>query len=241
MSLFSKTRQPLPPNAEPAYHPIWSNFGFLFLTNFKLIPFFLPSMILLGFFLVFGGLLFLVGALLLLIPAGPAVTAMYDVGYQLVRELPKYESRTFWQSYRSNFRQGAVNMAVMLPVIMLLMLLMLTEAEKPLWVTLCLMLGNVILTAFSALSFSQIALVELPLGKIWKNAVLMIPLTRWRAIAAALAQIAFLAVLYQWVSVAFLMYLFAGPALLLAWSAHILWPSLEELLISGGEESPEAE
>lgn len=234
MSLFSKQKskqkvRPLP-NAEPPYHPIWSNFGFLFTTNFKLIPFFLPSMVSMGLFLVSGGALFFYAALLLLLPAGPAVCAMFDVSYQLCRELPQYEHKTFFRSYRANFRQGVATMAVMLPVIVLLTLLLLAQ-NKPIWVMVCLILGSVILMAFAVLAFSQVALVPLPLRKIWKNALLLIPLTHWRCLLIAVVYLLFLAVLYQWMEVTFLMFLFLGPALLNTWSANLLWPVLEDMLV----------
>lgn len=230
MSNSRLTNSPVPPER---YHPVWSNFEAIFLNNFKLIPFFLPSIVSFGLFLGYGGLLFFAGALVLLIPAGPAVCAMYDVSYQFARELPGYERRGFFKSYRMNFRQGAATMAVMTPVIALLLMLLLTEAEKPLWVTLCLILGGLMLMAFGILAFSQVALVALPVGQIWKNALLLIPLTHWRCLVPAAMHLVFLAVLYQWMAVAFLLYLFLGPAMLIAFSAHLLWPRLEQVLLDG--------
>jgi len=203
----------------------------LLLTNFKLIPFFVPSMVCLGMLLMFGGMIFLVAGLLLLIPAGPALCAMYDISFQLVREVNGYERRTFFQSYRFNFRQGAATMAIMLPVIASLLMLMLLQTDKPLWVTSCLILGGIILMMFSVLSFSQIALVDLPLKSIWKNALLLIPLTHWRCFLGAVLHLLFLMALYQWIAVTILLFLFAGPAVLICWTAKTLWPGLESLLV----------
>lgn len=234
MSLFSKQNSPPPPpNGTEEYHPLWSNFELLFLTNFKLIPFFMPSIVAMGLFLAFGGGLFLLAALVLLLPAGPAVCAMYDLSYQLCREVPKHERRGFFASYRLNLKQGIGTMAVQLPVILLLLMLLLIQGEKPLWVTLCLILGSLMVMAFSVLAFSQAALVELPLGRIWANALYLIPLTHWRSLIPAAVHLLYLAVLYQWMGWAFLMYLFLGPAMLIAWSANILWPALESILIRG--------
>lgn len=230
MPLFSKRGPEPPPDAEPPYHAVWSNLGLLFLTNFKLIPFFVPSLICLYLLLLLGGMIFLVGGLLLLLPAGPAITAMYDVSYQLARKVGKHKRRSFLQSYRSNFRQGVVTMAVQLPFIGYLLLLLLMP-EKPPWVTLCLLLGGVALMAFSILAFSQVALVELPLGSLWKNALLLIPLTHWRVLAGAAAHLLYLAALYQWVAATFLFFLFLGPAMLICWTAKTLWPGLEPLLV----------
>lgn len=229
MSLFRKSNPQLP--GEPNYHPVWSNFYDLFLTNFKLIPFFLPSLICLFLFLFLGGLVFLLAGLLFLLPAAPAIAAMYDLGYQLTREVDKHERRTFFQSYKLNCRQSMATMAVQLPFIGMLILVMLTSAERPVWITLCVMLGCILLMTFGALAFSQIALVDLPLGKLWQNAILLIPLCSWRGILVAVVQLVFIALLYQYIAVTFLLYLFAGPAVLIVWSSKTLWPKLEELLL----------
>lgn len=231
MSLFSKRNTPLPPNAEPPYHPVWSNFMELFLANFKLVPFFLPSIVLLVSFMITGALLYLVAGLLLLIPAAPAVTAMYDHGYQLTREILKHDRRSFFQSYRLNFKQSAATMAVQLPLWAMLLIILIAGTERPAIITLCVILGCVMLMAFSVLSFSQIALVNLPLTKIWKNAVMLIPLCPLQALGMALVQLLFIAMLYQYFAVTFLLFLFAGPTLMIVWTCKILWPKLEELLL----------
>jgi len=108
---------------------------------------------------------------------------------------------------------------------------MLLQTDKPLWVTSCLILGGIILMMFSVLSFSQIALVDLPLKSIWKNALLLIPLTHWRCFLGAVLHLLFLMALYQWIAVTILLFLFAGPAVLICWTAKTLWPGLESLLV----------
>lgn len=233
--MFTKNRRAVPPNAEPPYHPIWSNFGFLLTTNFKLIIFFIPSLICLYTFLIVGGLVFLAAALVLLLPSGPAVCAMYDIGYQLARQVEKHERRSFFRSYRMNLGQGVATMAVQIPFIAVLLLVLLTGTERPVWVTLCLILGAVMLMMFGALAFSQVALIPLSLGKIWKNAVMLIPLCGWRGLVAAVVQLAYIAVLYQWAGVGVIFFVFVGPALLIVWSATLLWPKLEEILLDSGE------
>lgn len=230
MSLFRKP-QPLPPDAELPYHPIRNNFMELFLANFKLVPFFLPSIVLLLSFLITGALLYLVLGLVLLIPAAPAVTAMYDLGYQLTREISKYNRRGFLKSYCLNFKQSAATMAVQLPLWAMLLIVLIAGTERPAVITLCVLLGCLMLMAFSILSFSQIALVRLPLVKIWKNAVMLIPLCPLQVLGTALVQLLFLAALYYYIAVTFLLYLFAVPVLMIVWTAKTLWPKLEELLL----------
>lgn len=230
MSLFPN-RTSLPPDAEPPYHPVWSNFMELFLANFKLVPFFLPSIVLLISFLITGALLYLAAGLLLLVPAAPAVTAMYDYGYQLTREIPKHERRGFFKSYRLNFKQSAATMAVLLPVWAMMLIILIAGTERPALITLCVLLGCLMLMAFSVLSFSQIALVDLPLTKIWKNAIMLIPLCPLQSLGTALLQLLFLAALYQYIAVTLLFYLFAVPTMLIVWTCSTLWPKLEALLL----------
>lgn len=231
MSLFRKP-QPLPPDAELPYGPIRSNFMELFLSNFLLVPCFLPSIILLLSFLITGALLYLGAGLLLLIPAAPMVTAMYDYGYQLTREIPKHERRKLLRSYCMNFKQSALTMALLLPLWAMLLLTLISGTERPAFVTLCVVLGCLMLMAFSILAFSQIALVNLPLGKIWKNAVMLIPLCPAQILGTALVQLLFLYLFYEFIAVTFLLYLFGVPALMIVWTAKTLWPKLEKLLLS---------
>lgn len=237
MSLFRKSKSKPNPQmvGELPYHPVWSNFMELIVTNFKLIPFLLPSLILLLCFLFFGGLVFLAGALLLLLPAAPALVAMYDVGYQLTREVDKHDRRKFLESYRLNFKQSVSAMAVQLPFIAMMVIISFAAVERPIWVNLCVILGSVLLMAFGVLSFSQIALVDLPLKKILKNALFLIPMTTWRGITAGVAQLLFIILLYQYIAVTIILFLFAGPAVLIVWSCKILWPGLEATLLDTTE------
>ena len=98
-----------------------------------------------------------------------------------------------------------------------------------------LFLGAYVLMQFSILAFSQVALVDLKLTQIWKNAIFMIPLSGKKGILVTLVHLLFIAVLYKWISVTFLGFLILGPALLVTWSARELFPRLRELLVRGGE------
>ena len=95
----------------------------------------------------------------------------------------------------------------------------------------CLILGLLALLEFAILAFSQVALVNLPLKKIWKNALFLIPVMGWRGLGVAALHLLFLAALYQWISVMFLLFLFLGPATLVAWTSWKLFPKLEEALL----------
>ena len=219
-----------PPAPDKPEHPVWSHLMDLFLLNFSYILLFFPSLMWLYLLLAAGGWLAFAGFLVFLIPAGPAVAAMFDMGYQYARDIPKFEQRGFWTSYKANFRQGCATMAVLLLPLTALLLPMFIQGERPWFVVVCLILGLLALLEFAILAFSQVALVDLK--KIWKNAIFLIPLMGWRGLAAAALHLLFLAALYQWVAVTFLAFLFLVPATLVAWTAYSLWPRLEELLLA---------
>lgn len=218
------------PDRDPVYHPIWNNLIPLVFTNLSFILFFLPTLICLYLFLMTGGLIFLAGGLLLLIPAGPAVAALYDNGYQIVREIPKPARRGFFASYRANFAQGCGAMAVLLPLLALLVFPLVAQ-EKPVWVTVCLLLSLYLTILFAALAFSQIALVALPLKQILKNSLLLPVGMGWRGLLVPAAQLLFFALVYRYIAWGFLFLLILGPAVLLTWSCKLLWPKLKALLL----------
>ena len=213
-----------------AYHAVWSNYTGFFVTNFKFILFLLPTLVFSFCFLLFGGLIFVLLAFVGLIFAAPAVTAMYDYAYQRVQKIPEEDGRQFFSCYKEHFIRSALTMAIQLPFLSMLVLAMLTQAQTPMWVTMCIGLAAVMLMAFSILAFSQIALTDLTLPEIWKNAVVFIPLTGWRTVAAALGQIICLAMFLPLTMVMLTLFILSGPAVLLGLTANLLFPSLNVLL-----------
>ena len=225
MSFFSK----LNPANRP-YHPVTSNFSVIFATNFRLIGFFLPSLLSFLAFLYLGGLVFLLAAALLLLPAGPAVAAAYDIGYQLCMHGDGTVPRSFMRSYKMNFKQGVAAMAVLLPFLSMLVMILIIQAERPLWLDLCVLLSGMVLMAFSIFTFSHIALIEMPFGRILKNALVLVPLATWRSALTAAVQTGFVVLLFPLLAVMILLFIFAGPALLIVWSCHLLWPVMEQVI-----------
>lgn len=219
---------------EPCFGPIRSNLFRLFIDNFKMVLFFLPAVFTLYFGLALGHFGVLLLAVALLIPAGPAVAAMYDVCYQIVRQVPKHEMRPFFASYRANLRQGMATMALLVPFLGALLLSLLVTAQRPVWVIVSLLLGGWLLLCFAVYAFSQVALVALPLTSIWKNAVYLIVLGGWKGALVGAAHLAALAVLYRYMVWASFLFVFLGPALLAAWSAKLLFPRLREVLLREG-------
>lgn len=217
--------------AEPRRGPIRANLFRLFMDNFKLVLFFLPSIFMLYMGLAMGHFGVLLLAVALLIPAGPAVAAMYDVCYQVAREVPSYEMRRLFTSYRANLRQGMATMALMTPFLGAMLLSLLVTAQRPAWVIASLALGGWLLMCFAVYAFSQIALVALPLRDIWKNALYLIILGGWKGALVGVVHLVALAVLYRYMVWASFLFVFLGPALLMAWSARLLFPRLQEVLL----------
>lgn len=228
----ARKQQPLP---EPARGPLAGNYHRLLMDNFKFILFFIPAFICFYIGLAAGMFPVLLLGLVMLIPAGPAVAAMYDEGYQIARRVDKHECRTFLESYRANWKQGAATMALLVPPLAALLLCLLATAQRPVWVMVCLAVSSYSLISFAIYAFSQIALVNLSLNQIWKNAVILVCLCGWRGLLVAVVQMAALVVLYEYIAYAFAAFLFLGPALLVTWSATQLFPRLETLLVHAAD------
>ena len=206
------------------------NLPHLFMENFKLLGFFLPSILCLLAFLLLGGLVFLLAALLLLLPAAPALAAMYDICYQMLLGIPDEERCRFMESYRLNARQGIASLAVTLPLMVLPLFVLAVPNQLPMPVVLSVLVGCLLAQTFSVLTFSQIVLTDKPLKEIWKTALMIIPLTGWRGIAAAMLQLVFLAATVQYLPIMFFVAALGGSALLMVFSCKILWPVMERLL-----------
>ena len=213
-----------------AYHAVWSNYTGFFVTNFKFILFLLPTLVFIFCFLLFGGLIFVLLAFVGLIIAAPAFTAMYEYAYRRIQKISEEDDRSFFASYRAHFSRSALTMAVQLPFLSMLALALLTQAQAPMWIVMCIGLAAVMLMAFSILAFSQIALTDLTLPEIWKNAVVFIPLTGWRTVVAALGQFICLAMFLPLTMVMLTLFILSGPAVLLGLTANLLFPSLNVLL-----------
>lgn len=226
-----KTPQPERPRG-----PLAGNYYRLLMDNFKFILFFIPFMVCFYIGLAAGMFSILLLGLILLIPAGPAIAAMYDEGFQIARRVEKHECRSYFESYRSNWKQGIATMALLVPLLSVLLLSFLVTAERPVWVIVCLVLGSYLLISFTIYSFAQIALVALPLRQIWKNSLILIFVCGWRGVLVAAVQMAALALLYKFIAYAFAAVLFLGPALLITWSAIQLFPKLEAILVSSTDE-----
>lgn len=221
-----KAQQP-----DKARGPLSGNYYRLLLDNFKFILFFVPFLIAFYIGLAAGVFPVLFLGLVLLIPTGPAVAAMYDEGFQIARGVDRHECRGFFESCRLNWKQGCATMALMVPFLAVLLLSFLVTAQRPAWVIVCLVIGCYLLCSFAIYSFSQIALVALPLRKIWKNALIVMFACGWRGVLVTVAQMAALVFLYKFIAYAFAAVLFLGPALLIAWSAIQLFPKLKAALV----------
>lgn len=221
-----KTAQPERPRGR-----LSGNYDRLLIDNFKLQLCFLPFLICFYIGLAAGMYSVMLIGLVLLIPAGPAVAAMYDEGFQIARRIEKRNRRGFFESWHLNWKQGCATMALLVPLLAVVLLLLLVAVERPMWVMVCTVLGSYLLASFAINSFAQIALVPLPVLQIWKNSIILIFLCGWRGLLATVMQLAALAVLYEYIAYASIALVFLGPALLITWSAMLLFPRLEMILV----------
>ncbi len=227
-----------PDGPAPEPGPIRANLYSLLLDNLKFVVTFLPAAVGLHLFLAVGGVLILTAAMALLCLAGPACAAMFETGFAIARGVSARERRGFFASYAANFRQGATTMGlialVLLPYILCMVAAAQREGGAPLWLPGCLILEGVALLAFAINAFSQIALVDLPLGKIWKNALLLIPGLGLKGVGAALLSGLGLAAVYQWLPYSVPAVLVLLPALGVTLICLYLRGDLERTLVDQG-------
>ncbi len=225
------------PQKESKFHPVIANWFSLFLDNFGLILTLAPALVLLYLYLMVGSAFFLLGMTVALLLAGPAFTAIFCHGYEIARRV--YQRKGFVAAYVSSIWQSVATMFLVGLAITqwILCSTVLTDSEAgmPIFIGICLFVEGYLIVSFAILSFSQIALVDLPLGKLWKNSLFLIPLTGKKGILVTLITMAFFAVVYTWISYLFLLVLFLGPTLLAAWIAYTLWPTLEKILVEEQE------
>ncbi|MBE5776425.1 MAG: DUF624 domain-containing protein [Clostridiales bacterium] len=212
----------------------------MFLDNLKLLVTLLPFLFLFTAYMITGVLIFFVGAMLLLSLAGPAVSAQFDFAYTVARDDPASTGRTFLQSYRLNFKQGTLFMLLVslmiTPTLLTMIYVAPTESATPM-MTATLMLISLLVIWFAHLGFSQIALLDMPLGKIIKNAVFLIPISKWKGLLVALLSVLYLIVLYSYMERAVLTLAVYIPTLLIVFAARLFWPLFEELIIVPDEET----
>lgn len=211
----------------------------MFLDNLKLLFTLLPFLFLLNMFMITGVLIIFIGAMLSLALAGPAICAQFDFAYTVARDDPASTGRTFLQSYKLNFKQGTLFMllvALMItPTLLTMIYVAPTENATPM-MTATLMLISLLVIWFAHLGFSQIALLSMPLGKIIKNAIFLIPISKWKGLLVAVMTVLYLVVLYNFIERAVLTLAVYIPTLLIVFAAKQFWPLFEELIIVPDEE-----
>ena len=211
----------------------------MFLDNLKLLLTLLPFFTLFYMYMVTGVMLFFIGSMVLLGLAGPAICAQYDFAYTVARDDPASTGRTFFESYKVNFKQGVLFMLLIslmiTPTLLTMIYVAPTEAATPM-MTCTLMLITVLIVWFGHLGFSQIALLDMPMGKIIKNAIFLIPLSKWKGLIVALMTVFYFIILYSFLERAVLTLVVYIPTLLIVVAARLFWPLFRELIILPDEE-----
>ncbi|MBR6526064.1 MAG: DUF624 domain-containing protein [Clostridia bacterium] len=214
----------------------------MFLDNVKLFVSLIPFLYFFTLFMITGVIAFLFGAMVLLCLAGPAFVAQFDFAYTVARDDPASTGRTFFQSYRLNFKQGTLFMllvSLMITPTLCAMLFAAPAANSPM-MSASLLLISLLIVWFAVFGFSQIALTDMKLGRIIKNAVFLIPLSKWKGLLVSAMCVLYLVILYGFLERAVLTLIVYIPTLLIVFAAKQLWPMLSQLLIQPDENEEEA-
>ncbi len=216
------------------------DFSALMLINILLIVCALPCIACLGTFYLGcesgqPTVLPLVLNLLAAIPFGPAVAAMYRLTMQMARDVPFFTFHEFKKAYKQDFKQGAVSMvilAALFDAILFNIYLLGTVESYPQFTLIMLMFSIVMWFALLNAIYQQIAMLELTMGNIWRNAVLMIVVSGWRGwIVVLIDTVLFIAGLLYGLFVLPL-FLFGFFGFTTMTTNLIFWPRFEQLFIT---------
>ena len=172
----------------------------------------------------------LVAAVLL----GPALAALHRLTLQMCRDEPFFTWHEFKKAFRQDFKQGAIAMVILAFLADLIMLnfYLLTVMEGyPPFVVVMLFLSVYIWFSLMNTVFQQIALMELPLHTIFKNAVLMVLVSGWRGVLTVVIDIVVVLLLMTYSYAAAPLVVFGFFAWLVMTTDLIFWPRFRQLFI----------
>lgn len=206
--------------------------GDLFRANLLCTLGFLPALILI-FLGILGRtvLLAAAGGILGGILLGPCYAGLHDTILRALRDEPGYWWHIYKKSFRRNWRQSLIPGAILgfLLASQLFVAYFLIAGGQPDVISAALICMNVLLTAmiFPYL-FSQLVLIDLPLGTLVKNSLLLALSFAPRSIAAALIQIIYWIVIISFLPYTALWVVLFGFALVELIVLMIIYPALDK-------------
>lgn len=174
------------------------------------------------------------------VTAGPACAALSRICCLLASEQPFiYPLREFWDTFRNSFRQGFASGALgigYLVAVSYCFWLLDQQGNTSLLLRLILLLALLAFSMCMMYVFAQIAMLKLPLKKIFDNAVRLMLVRLKESVAALLLGSAVVLVPLYFMPVTLLLYLallFSASALV---SCSLIWPGIGMYLVKEEDE-----
>ncbi len=162
----------------------------LFWSNLLTFAFLLPCLVAAFFLINLWDWLSIAAVWLFYSLAGPAVTALHFICIQIARGRPVWIKEDYWSCFKNEWKKAILLSAVVgglwLGYIVWIRWIILANGGVELFAMLLFVCGGFLLAGFSALSYQQLAMVELPFANVLKNAVLLIFAGKIRSFAAVM-------------------------------------------------------
>lgn len=215
------------------------DFSALFLCNLLLAVCALPSITSVMFFYASCSvgqpwMLTLLANLVFAVPLGPALAATHRLTLQMCRDEPFFTWHEFKKAYKQDFKQGAIAMVLMAflgDAILLNLFLMVSMESYALFAIVMLLFCIFIWFSLLNTLFQQIALLELPLGTIIKNSVVLILVGGWRLTVCILIDIGVVVAMLHFAYVAGPLALFGLFSIVVMTTDLIFWPRFRLVFI----------
>lgn len=173
---------------------------------------------------------FLIFAWLLAIPASPALCAQVSVTTQMLRDIPGFIWRDYKRAYKSCFKQGSIFFAIWFPLAAILSYAIyngiFSETGANLLLLCCFIIALITLVSVLIFTVSQIAMLRLPLGTMFKNSLILTIGRAGRALIGILLLLLTAAVIILFLPYSGILVLFGFPGFMLLVILMVVWPAL---------------
>lgn len=213
----------LPPEEEQKgillwFQHIYNHFNKMFLMNLITVLCMLPALFALTYLISTRDLVFWVAACVLLILAGPTLTAMNGMAVRIVHRRPVWLKEDLKRSWKQEWLPSMLLTAVLVALwsaLIYAVYLVILSMDWSLGHLLLFLVCAFLLTGLTLFSYQQLSMLELSFGKLLKNSFLLIFAGGFRSVFAILPT----------------MVLWLGCALLPEWSMLILLVGLPILSV----------
>ena len=238
----------IPPEEEQTGILLWfqhlqNHWMTLFMANLLAVLSLAPAIFCLYLMLDTMDLVFAVAALVCLSIAGPSITELHSACVRVVHRMPVWLANDFKTVWKEDWKKSMVLTAVLgllwAALIYAAYLVVVVDGGLSLGHLLLVGLCAYMLMGLTLFSYQQLAMLELPLGTILKNSLLLIFAGRLRSVFAILVSLAVALACVAFYGYAIYALLLGVPALAVMTSNLIFAPVFRQLFLKGSANEEE--